>query len=281
MRIKVTNEGTLIDLLMKEFVSSSRSNIKKLIANGTVTVNRKRITNPAFRVNINDDVEYRKFRQFEAIESPFPVLYEDEHLIVVVKPAGILTYGERGTEGTSVYRELLNNLKEKTKGRGHVYVVHRLDREVSGILVFARTEKIQQLIKDHWKENNKRYYALVEGRPPDEEGTVRSFLKENKELKVYTTDETPDSKFAVTHYKVIRKLEGRSLLEISIETGRKHQIRVHLADIGCPVVGDTKYGSGDKKMQRIQLHAYYFAMKHPVTGEMMEFKTELPEGFVR
>jgi len=281
MRIKVTNEGTLIDLLMKEFVSSSRSNIKKLIANGTVTVNRKRIVNPAFRVNINDDVEYRKFRQFEAIESPFPVLYEDEHLIVVVKPAGILTYGERGTEGTSVYRELLNNLKEKTKGRGHVYVVHRLDREVSGILVFARTEKIQQLIKDHWKENNKRYYALVEGRPPDEEGTVRSFLKENKELKVYTTDETPDSKFAVTHYKVIRKLEGRSLLEISIETGRKHQIRVHLADIGCPVVGDTKYGSGDKKMQRIQLHAYYFAMKHPVTGEMMEFKTELPEGFVR
>lgn len=280
MRIKVTKERTLIDLLMKEFGTSSRSNIKKLILNGTVAVNRKRITNPNVRVNINDDVEYRKFRQFEAIESPFPVLYEDEHLIVVVKPAGILTYGERGTEGTSVYRELLNNLKGKTKGRGHVFVVHRLDREVSGILIFAKTEKIQQLIKDHWKENEKRYYALVEGCPPDEEGTIRSFLKENKEMKVYSTEESPDSKFAVTHYKLLKKLDKRSLLEIRIETGRKHQIRVHLADIGCPVAGDSKYGSSDKMLKRILLHAYYFALKHPVTGEMMEFKTELPEEFV-
>lgn len=274
MHIKVIEEGTLMDMLMKEFGTSSRGNIKKLIANGTVSVNGKKITNPAYRVNVNDHVEYRKFRQSEAPELPFPVLFEDDHIIVIEKPAGILTYGERGSEGTSVYRELLDHIKEKTKGRSRVFVVHRLDREVSGILVFTKSEKIQQLIKEHWKENDKRYYALVEGHPPKEEGTIRTWLKENKEQKVYSTAESPDAKLAITHYKLIRRLGKRSLLEIRIETGRKHQIRVHLADIGCPVVGDSKYGISDKKTHRIQLHAYYFALKHPVSGEMMEFRSD-------
>lgn len=280
MKIKVVDGISLVDLLLKEFGSSSKSNIRKLIGNGTVSVNGKIVTIPSFKVKPGDEVEYQKYKGKNLPDPPFPVLFEDDHIVVIVKPAGMLTYGERGTEGTSVYKEMLDYVKIITRNAGHIYVVHRLDRDVSGVLIFAKTEKIKEVIKDQWKENVKRYYALVEGFPEKEEGTVRSWLMENKDLKVYSTVESPEAKLAITHYKVVRKFQFRSLVDIRIETGRKHQIRVHMADLGCPIVGDRKYGTADKKSNEIRLHAYYFALKHPVTGQVMEFRAELPAGFV-
>jgi 23S rRNA-/tRNA-specific pseudouridylate synthase len=146
--------------------------------------------------------------------------------------------------------------------------------------VFAKSEDIQDQIKEKWKETKKRYYALVEGKPPQNESTVESWLKENKAQKVYTVREAPDAKFAVTHYKIIKELPEHTLLEISIDTGRKHQIRVHLSDLGCPIVGDWKYGASRKVLRHIRLHAFYFAMKHPVTNKQLEFKTQMPRGFL-
>jgi 23S rRNA pseudouridine1911/1915/1917 synthase len=131
-----------------------------------------------------------------------------------------------------------------------------------------------------WKETEKRYYALVEGKPPQNEGTIEGWLKENKAQKVYSAKESPDAKFAITHYKVIKELPEHTLIEIRIETGRKHQIRVHLSDLGCPIVGDWKYGASRKVLRHIRLHAFYFAMKHPVTGDPLEFKTQMPRGFL-
>ena len=280
MKIKAKEENPLIDLLLEEFKTASRSSVKKIIQHGNITVNGKEITNPVTVVNQGDLVEYKKFRAPENTQNaPFPVLYEDESIMVVEKRAGLLTYGERGTSGTSLYMMINDFLRERSKGKEKIFVVHRLDREVSGLLVFAKSEEIQEQIKDHWKETEKRYYAFVEGKPPQKEGTISSWLKENKAQRVYTARESPDAKFAVTHYKVIKEHPERTLLEIKIDTGRKHQIRVHLSDMGCPIVGDRKYGADDKIKRRIRLHAYFLAFPHPVTGERMEFQTRLTRGF--
>jgi 23S rRNA pseudouridine1911/1915/1917 synthase len=281
MKIKILREDSLISLLLDEFKGSSRTRIKKIILNGTIMVNGKVATNPNIRVLPGDVVDYTKYHApLNTQDAPFPVLYEDSDLIAVVKPAGILTYGEKGTTGTSLYRMMNDFLRDRSKGKERIFVCHRLDREVSGILVFAKSEDIQDKVKESWKETVKRYYALVEGKPPENENTVRSWLKENKAQKVYSVKESPEAKFAVTHYKVIRELDGYTLLEVSIETGRKHQIRVHLSDMGCPIVGDWKYGASRKITGHIRLHAFYFAMKHPVTGQMLEFTTRMPRGFI-
>jgi 23S rRNA pseudouridine1911/1915/1917 synthase len=244
-------------------------------------VNGKIITNPILKIAPGDVIGYTKYHApLNTQDAPFPVLYEDDDLIAVVKPAGLLTYGEKGTTGTSLYRMINDFLRDRSKGNEKIFVCHRLDREVSGILVFAKSEEIQDMIKERWKETEKRYYALVEGKPPKSEGTIESWLKENKAQKVYTAKEAPDAKFAVTHYKVIKELPENTLLEIRIETGRKHQIRVHLSDLGCPIAGDWKYGATRKIQKHIRLHAFYFSMKHPVTGQVLEFKTQMPRGFL-
>jgi len=280
MKIKAKHEIPLIDLLLGEFNNASRSSVKKIIQHGNITVNGKEITNPVTLIVPEDLVEYKKFRAPENTQNaPFPVLFEDDSIMVVEKRAGLLTYGERGTSGTSLYMMINDFLRERSKGKEKIFVVHRLDREVSGILVFAKSEEIQEQIKEHWKETEKRYYAFVEGKPPQQEGTISSWLKENKAQRVYTSRESPDAKFAVTHYKVIKEFPDHTLLEIHIETGRKHQIRVHLSDLGCPIVGDRKYGADDKVKRRIRLHAYFLAIPHPVTGQRMEFQTRLTRGF--
>ena len=281
MKIMISGEGTLLEVLSAEFRDSSRTGLKKMIQNGTISVNSKVITNPVLKVLPGDVVEYKKHHvPAGSRNAPYPVLFEDDHLIAVVKPAGILTYGEKGTSGTSLYRMINDFLKERTKGKERVYVCHRLDREVSGILIFAKSEEVQEKVKEGWKETQKKYYALVEGRPPQKEGTIKGWLKENKAQVVYSANEGPDAKFAVTHYETIKELTEHTLLEIRIDTGRKHQIRVHLSDLGCPIIGDWKYGSKRKDLPHIRLHAFYFAMKHPVTGEPLEFRTQMPKGFL-
>ena len=238
MKVKATQESTLIDLLFKEFKNASRSSVKRNILFGNISLNGNIVTNPVTIVHPGDQVEYSKYKAPEnTSHAPFPVLFEDDSVIVVEKRAGLLTYGEKGTSGTSLYRMINDFLRERSKGREKIFVVHRLDREVSGLLVFAKSESVQDWLKEHWQETEKRYHALVEGCPPDDEGTISGWLKENKEQKVYVTRESPDAKFAITNFKVLRKFEDRSLLEVLIETGRKHQIRVHLSSIGCPIVG--------------------------------------------
>lgn len=282
MKIKPEEEISLADLLIKEFKTGSRSMVKKIILHGSVNVNGKTVTQQHCIVSPGDVIEYMKYKApVNSQDCPFPVLYEDDDLIVVVKPAGILTYGEKGTHGTSVYKILTDYLRDRTKGRERVYVVHRLDREVSGILIFAKSEKIQEKIKDHWKETEKRYYALVEGKPKKKEDVLKDWMVESWDQKVFIVkQEIPGAKLAITHYNVLKELKYNTLLEIRLETGRKHQIRVHMAEMGCPIVGDFKYGASNRIKRRIRLHAWYFSFNHPVTQQPLEFKTLMPKNFL-
>jgi 23S rRNA pseudouridine1911/1915/1917 synthase len=132
-------------------------------------------------------------------------------------------------------------------------------------------------MQEHWEKVRKRYYAVVEGAPKETQGKIASYLKENKIFRVFSSPKPlPDSKYAVTHYKVLQRGPVYSLLDIDLETGRKHQIRVHLSDIGCPVAGDKDYGNKNNPAVRLALHAYSLSFKHPVTGEKKEFKSDLP-----
>lgn len=281
MIIQVHVSTTLGELLLTEFGNTSKTTVKKMIAHGNVRVNGRMNTNPASKVNPGDTVEYIKQAiHRKKIKAPFPIAFEDDAILVAEKPAGLLTVGDRGVGGTSFYKELLDYVKENSEGKERLFVVHRLDREVSGLLVFAKTEAIQQQLKADWKNTRKLYYALVEGSPEKEQGTIRSWLSEGAGQKMFSGKISEKSKLAITHYKVMDRNPDYTLLEVELETGRKNQIRVHLSEMGFPVVGDRKYGADDRFIRRIRLHAYYLSIHHPVTAENLEFKCKMPKEFL-
>jgi 23S rRNA pseudouridine1911/1915/1917 synthase len=282
MKITAKNEGILSELLIKAFGTASKSMIKKIVLHGSVTVNGIPVSFPGMKLKTGDVVEYVKYKPAAGTaDSPFPVIFEDDSLLVVHKPAGILTHAEKGTTGTSLYKEMLEFIRERSKGKERIYVVHRLDREVSGIVLFVKNEKVKESVTAEWRNTTKRYWALVHGSPAKPDGTIESWLVEAADQKMYVVKQWKEgAKKAITHYKTIRKVDNTTLLEIELETGKKNQIRVHLAEIGCPIVGDWRYGAKDKVKRKVRLHAFYFSMKHPVTGVQLEFNLRMPRGFL-
>ncbi len=209
------------------------------------------------------------------------ILHEDRDILVVVKPAGLLTIGsERDKTRTAHY--LLNDYVRKgdPKSRNRVYVVHRLDQDTSGILLFAKSEAVKIFLQEHWDQTEKHYLAIVHGRLSVREGTISSCLAENAAQRVYSTPDAAQGKLSHTAYRVQQEVRGFSLLDIPLLTGRKHQIRVHFADLGHPVVGDRKYGNGDGA-KRLALHARSLALIHPFNGRTLSFDTGMPEELVR
>lgn len=211
-----------------------------------------------------------------------PILHEDRDLLVVVKPPGMLTVGtERDKTRTAHY--LLNDYVRKgdPKSRNRVYVVHRLDQETSGILLFAKSESAKEFLQTHWEETEKHYLAIIHGRLDPKEGELSSYLVENAAQRVYSTTEPGKGKLSRTAYKVVKETRRFSLVDIHLLTGRKHQIRVQFAEKGHPVVGDRKYGNDEHAFKRLALHARSISFIHPFNGRRMEFSTDMPEDFVR
>ena len=210
------------------------------------------------------------------------ILHEDRDILVVVKQAGLLTIGtERDKSRTAHY--LLNDYVRKgdPKSRNRVYVVHRLDQDTSGILVFAKSEQAKKFLQEHWEKTDKRYLAIVHGRLTPKEGTITTCLAENAAQRVYSTPDAAKGKLSHTAYRVLKESKEFSLLAIHLLTGRKHQIRVHFAEKGHPVVGDRKYGNGNPVSKRLALHARSISFTHPFSGRQMTFDTGMPEDFVR
>ena len=281
MKITVQKDGPIVDLLVEAFGSASKTHIRKMLKYRMVQVRGQPVTRADYAVNAGDVIEYvKKTGRKNEIAPPVPIIFEDDDLLIADKPAGLLTFGERGTGGTSLYRVLKDFVNQRSGGRQRLHVVHRLDREVSGIVLFAKNGKVQQQIKKNWKGTKKRYYALVEGRPEKDHGTIQSWLREGVDRKMASSDKPAGAKLAVTHYRVVKRLNGHILLEIETETGRKNQVRVHLAEMGCPLVGDRRYGSDAKVIRRIRLHAFYLGFTHPVAGRFVEFESPMPQGFM-
>jgi RluA family pseudouridine synthase len=211
-----------------------------------------------------------------------PILHEDKDILVVEKPAGLLTIGtERDKSRTAHY--LLNDYVRKgdPKSRNRVYVVHRLDQDTSGILIFAKSEPAKTFLQENWEQTDKRYLAIVHGRLTPKEGTISTCLAENTAHRVYSTPDAARGKLSHTAYKVLKETKGFSLVEIHLMTGRKHQIRVHFAEKGHPVEGDRKYGNRDVVSKRLALHARSISFTHPFNARQMAFDTGMPEDFVR
>jgi RluA family pseudouridine synthase len=211
-----------------------------------------------------------------------PILHEDKDVIVVVKPAGLLTIGtDREKSRTAHY--LLNDYVRKgnPKSRNRVYVVHRLDKDTSGVLIFAKSEQAKKFLQENWENTEKHYLAIVHGRLMDKEGTISSYLVENKAQRVYSTRDAAKGKLSHTAYKVSKESKRFSLVDIHLLTGRKHQIRVHFAEKGHPVAGDRKYENKDIGSKRLALHARSISFTHPFTHKLMTFDTGIPEDFIR
>jgi 23S rRNA pseudouridine1911/1915/1917 synthase len=208
------------------------------------------------------------------------VVYEDANLVVVDKPAGLLTMGTDTDKVNTLYAGLRAHANSKRPSE-RIFIVHRLDREASGLLVFAKTfaakEHLQNQFKDH--SAGRRYIAVVEGRCTPDQITIKSHLAENAALRVYSTRRTSLGKVAITHVRVLKRGSKTTLLEVRLETGRKHQIRVHLAERGHPIVGDKTYGAHTNPIQRIALHGAHLEFRHPVTEDTMTFDSKPPQSF--
>ena len=207
------------------------------------------------------------------------IVYEDQWLMVVEKAAGILSMAA-GHSSLNV-KQVLDDYLQKTRQAGRAHVVHRLDRDTSGLMLYAKDMQTEQTLEHNWHDivYDRRYVALLSGRMEREEGTVQSWLRDNKAYYTYSSPVDNGGKLAITHYRVLEASERYSLVEFRLETGRKNQIRVHAADMGNPVCGDVKYGNGDSPLHRLCLHAYMLCFTHPVTGEPMEFSTPLPTAY--
>ncbi|MDD2219054.1 MAG: RNA pseudouridine synthase [Desulfoplanes sp.] len=208
------------------------------------------------------------------------VLYEDYDILVVDKMSGLLSVSTVKIRDNTAYNLLTNYVRRgNQKAKNKLFVVHRLDRETSGILMFAKTEEAKRYLMDDWHDFVKKYYAVVEGILPEKEGIITSYLAENSAFKMYSVKDSEKGAFAKTGFKVLQESKKYSLLEIELFTGKKNQIRVHFSEKGFPVVGDSKYGKKERGIERMALHATSLTLIHPITREKMTFESKMPEYF--
>lgn len=209
------------------------------------------------------------------------IIYEDRDVLVINKDAGLLTMSTPRDEQRTAQYLLTDYLRKgAARSRLRAYTVHRLDRETSGLLIFAKTEAVQRKLKDDWKATEKEYLAVVHGQLKEKSGTLSSYLAENEAQFVYSTSQTK-GKWSETKYEVTKETKEFSALKINLLTGRKNQIRVHFAEAGHPVVGDVKYGRKEKKFERMALHARSISFNHPHSGKRMFFEAPVPKFFNR
>jgi 23S rRNA pseudouridine1911/1915/1917 synthase len=227
-----------------------------------------------------DVVEIGKWADTPKLQHGLKIVYEDDDLLVVHKPAGLLTVATPHEREHTLYAMLRDYLAESRRGE-KLYIVHRLDRFVSGLLVFAKTETAKSTLQSQFRKHSldRRYWAIVEGRVATEEGTIKTRLAENQARRMHSTDDPTAGKEAVTHYRVLRRFPSATALEIRLETGRKNQIRVHLSELGHPIVGDRAYGSTREELGRMGLHAFLLEIEHPRTRKRALFRTEAPPEF--
>jgi 23S rRNA pseudouridine1911/1915/1917 synthase len=279
MRRIVAAPASLLDELQALYPDSSKTTLRQLLQTGRVRVNGEVEKDARRGLDAEDVVEVTPKDIRPALPPGLAILHEDDDLIVVFKTNGLLTVAtERERENTA---QAYLNVYLREKGEERIHVVHRLDRETSGVLVFARNFETREALKERFAahEIDRLYVAIIEGSMQPPSGTIRSHLLERKDLRMRSVDAHPDAKLAVTHYRTIANSDPYSVLEVTLETGRKNQIRAHLSEAGHPVVGDQLYGSTTNPLGRLGLHAKLLGFEHPTTGKKMIFTAPLPKSF--
>jgi 23S rRNA pseudouridine1911/1915/1917 synthase len=282
-QLEVKEPAELMSFLIDALPSRGRNAIKSILARGQVHVNNKAVTKYNHPLLPGQQVSIYWAKVVEPVKMiGVHILHEDDDLIVIQKEAGLLSISTDKEEELTAYRQLSEHVKSHNP-KNRIYVVHRLDRDTSGVMMFAKNEKAQQTLQNSWQDAvlERTYIALVEREVKKPEGTITSWLKENKAMVMYSSQRPDDGQLAITHYKVMQSNRDFSLLEVNLETGRKNQIRVHMKDIGHPIVGDKKYGSKSIVIGRLGLHARILAFEHPTTGQALRFESKIPEKFLR
>ena len=282
--LKVSTPSELMKYLIEELPHKSRQNIKSLLSHQQVVVNGKEISQFNHPLQSGDEIRLKGERipEKESFQR-FDIIFEDEHLIVIDKHSGILSIATSGEKEQTVYFHLRAYVK-RINPQNKLFIVHRLDRETSGLMLFAKSANVQRLLQDNWTEviTERMYIAIAEGIFENNEGVITSFLQENpSSFKMHSSQNPEQGKKAVTHYKVLKQNKNYSLLEVHLDTGRKNQIRVHLQEMGHPIVNDRKYGSTTNPINRLGLHSRVLAFVHPISKEPMRFTTPIPQKFVR
>ncbi|MDD6896316.1 MAG: RluA family pseudouridine synthase [Prevotellaceae bacterium] len=276
----VEEERPLLEYLLAT-LNESRSKVKATLQGRGIKVDGKCVTQFDFMLKPGMKVAVSQSKRNQAgFKSRYvKIVYEDRWIVVVEKNVGILSMAA-GHSSLNV-KSVLDDYFHKSRQKCRAHVVHRLDRDTSGLMVYAKDIETEQILEHNWHDivYDRRYVAVVSGEVTEEGGTIANWLKDNKAYITFSSPVDNGGKYAVTHFHVLDRTTDHSLVEYKLETGRKNQIRVHSADMGHPVCGDVKYGNGDDPLHRLCLHAYMLCFTHPVTGERMEFETPIPANF--
>lgn len=282
-KFTVKESSPLIDFLLLKLHGKSRTGVKSILARGIVSVDGAIVTQakhsllPGQVVTIGD----------AAPEKPVTlrgvkIVFEDDSVIVIDKAAGLLSVATDTGHERSAHSIVSEHVKRKTP-KAKVLVVHRLDRDTSGLMMFVKDRELQRQLRQNWQQSieTRRYIVLVEGKVAKERGTITSWLKGTDSLRTYSSKTPNDGQKAISHFQVLQRSDEYTLLSVELETGRKNQIRVHMQDIGHPVVGDEKYGAQSDPIDRLGLHAAELTFEHPRTGKLLVLKSEPPKEFLK
>ena len=280
-QFRVAARCELLPYLISLPLGLSRKQAKDLLRFGAVTVQHKARVRHDTDLGPNDvvTIAVRKRVRDDALERQgLKIIHLDDAVVVVDKPAGLLSMGSEREKQKTAHRLLNEHLKTLRRSRlQQAFIVHRLDRETSGLMVFARNQSTQAILQQNWKKVAKRYLAVVEGVPANGQGTLKDHLVESNSFNSFMVHRVDrGGELAITHYRVLRQHGGKSLLELTLDTGRKNQVRVQLAALGHPIIGDRKYGASTDPARRLALHSCELKFRHPVSGALMEFHSGLP-----
>lgn len=272
----------LMEHLSASMPDRKRTFIKQLLSHNQVAVNGRPESQFDLEVQPSDSVKVNFTHEFKVFNNRrLKIVYEDDDIIVVEKGYGLLSMGNDKKPDNTAY-SILRDYVKWTNPLNKIFIVHRLDRDTSGLMMFAKSMEAKEKMQHNWNNMvlNRVYVAVVEGEPAEKEGTVKSYLVENSRYEVYSTDDPKKGQLAVTRYRTIQTNGKYSLLELELDTGRKNQIRVHMHDLGHPISGDTKYGAEKSPLHRLALHAKTLRFIHPITRQIMDFSSRVPGGFM-
>lgn len=280
-KYQVTEPMPLLEFLISVMPQRKRTAIKSLLAHNQVAVNGTPEKQFDTQLRPGQEVKVNLSREFNVFYNRrLKLVYEDDDIIVVNKGYGLLSMGNDKVKEGTAYTILRDYLKWQDP-RNKLFIVHRLDRDTSGLMVFAKSIEAKENLQHNWNNMvlSRKYLAVVEGRPDPAEGIVKSYLAENSRYEVYSTDNPDEGQLAITRYRTLKSRNGYSLMEVELDTGRKNQIRVHMKDLGHPITGDRRYGAGSSPIHRMALHAQTLRFVHPITRKDMNFTTPTPISF--